>query len=120
MPGTGREPTARELRSEVSRALGLLDEPQDWGIVNANPERLEEFVAFLEAQDLAPTQVFDMLELILASANERLVDDASADLPGLRAVLDHYPDAAKVHYDYWAGLDDSTEFPLSVWLRGTE
>ncbi len=110
-------PSAQELHTELSRELSLPDESQDWGIVNADGGRLEEFVTFLCGHDLAPTQVFDVVELILASANERLLDDATYDLSMVAEVLDRYPGAASVHCDYWRGLHDPSEYPVSRWLR---
>jgi hypothetical protein len=120
MTGSSHHESARELRSALSVALGVLDEPQDWGIVNADGERLDEFADYLETGDLAPTQVFDMVELLLASANERLIDDPSADLQVVRYALRGHPTAGAVHYDYWAALDDPKEFPLGAWLRKEE
>jgi hypothetical protein len=118
MSGTGDSRSAREMRTELSTALKLVDEPQDWGIVNADGERVAEFVTFLAARDLASTQVFDMVELVLASANEWLLEDPSADLSAVQDVLRLHSEAAEVHGDYWASLDDAEEFPIGAWLRG--
>ncbi len=118
MSDAGNHRSARELRTEISTALTLLDEPQDWGIVNADSERLDEFVAFLAAREFAATQVFDLVDLILASANERLLEDPSADLHAVEGALRQHPAAAAVHGDYWAALDDVREFPLGAWIRG--
>lgn len=120
MTGPGDHVSARELRSQLSAALGVLDEPQDWGLVNADAERLDEFAAYLTTPELAPTQVFDMVELLLASANERLIDDPSANVQVVRDALRGHPGAAVVHYDYWTALDDPEEFPLGAWLRREE
>lgn len=106
MTGSSHHESALQLRRKLSVALGVLDEPQDWGIVNADGERLDEFADYLKTHELAPTQVFDMVELLLASANERLIDDPSADLQVVRDSLRGHPTAGAVQYDYWAALDD--------------
>lgn len=115
--GTSDHASARELRSRLSVALGVLDEPQDWGIVNADGQRLDEFAHHLETREFAQSQVFDMIELLFASANELLIDHPHADLQAVRDALRGHPSAAAVHYDYWAALDDDEQFPLAVWLR---
>lgn len=60
---------------------------------------------------------FDLVELLFASANERLVRDPDANVSVLGEMLRSHHDAATVHYDYWAALDDPYEFPLGAWLR---
>ena len=101
----------------LSDELGVDFEPQDWGIVNADAARLDEFTAFLCEHDLAPTQAFQMIELILASANELLLDDPSADLEAVDAALSRHPEAAEHHVEYWSLLHDPDEFPIAAWLR---
>jgi hypothetical protein len=97
--------------------LGVSDEPQDWDVVNADAERLEEFATFLQTQALQPTQIFDLVGLVFASANERLLGDACADVSVILEVIRADPGAAAVHYYYWAQLADVNEFPLGSWLR---
>lgn len=105
------------LRARLSRDLGLVDEPQDWGIINADESRLEEFVAFLDGVQLAPTQAFDLVDLILASANERLLRDPLADLEAVGDLLSRHEASASVHGDYWSGLHDAAAYPVGAWLR---
>jgi hypothetical protein len=108
----------KSLLVELSGALGLAYEPQDWGLVNADGDRLEEFVAFFRERPLAPTQRFQMAELILASANERLLAGGAVDVDGLLALAADHPAAFGAHVDYWAGTEDEAEFPLGARLRG--
>ena len=110
-------PSVSDLRTRLSEALGVSDEPQDWGIVNADGERLEEFAAYLRGHQLTPTQLFDLVDLLFASANERLVRNPSADVSVLGEVLRSQPTAAAVHCGYWTALDDLLDFPLGAWLR---
>jgi hypothetical protein len=61
--------------------------------------------------------VWELVELIAASANERLLRDPDADVRAVWRVIERYPAAGRFHYEYWAGLENASEFPLSVWLR---
>lgn len=114
---TTTEQAEKALR-RMSDELGLVYESQDWGIINADRHRLQEFIQYFDAQQrLVSTQRFELGELILASANEVLVAGEEA-LPGdflefLGRAREHFD----VHVEYWAGLDDDEEFPLGHWLR---
>ena len=112
--------TPRERLSWLSEALGLDDESQDWGITNADAARLDEFVRFLNQADLAPTEAFEVVELVLASANERLLEDPGADLDAAMLAVTRHPEAAEFHLNYWRSFDGADEFPLGSWLRTRE
>jgi hypothetical protein len=109
-----------ERIARLTRRLGLTDEPQDWGIVNADSERLEEFVEFLETGHHDSTEAYLLVELILASANERLLQDRQADIEGIVDAMALYPPASAIHRPYWASLTDDAEFPLGSWLRARD
>jgi hypothetical protein len=119
MTAGGEGMTPRERLTRLSGTLGLADESQDWGIINANAGRLDEFVGFLN-DTLEPTEVFQLVELVLASANERLVEDPEADLDDAMRTVAGHREAAEAHLDYWRSLDDTQEFPLGAWLRARE
>jgi hypothetical protein len=102
---------------DLSEALGLADEPQDWGIVNADATRLEEFATFLAERMLTSTQVFMLMELLLASANDRLLEDPHTDLTSITTALHDHPAAGALNYDYWSNLNDPTLYPIAPWLR---
>lgn len=105
----------RDLK-QLCQSLGLSYEPQDWGIINADAQRLPEFIAYYEANPLSATQRFELGELILASANERLLSKAC--LP--EALLPHLvrnKQAFETQLQYWENLADKVEFPLGNWLR---
>jgi hypothetical protein len=93
-----------------------MNEPQDWGIVNGDAARLEEFMAFYESEPLSRVERAAMAELVLASANERLEADRSADLDAVARLLPRIAGDAVWEYDYWRGLDDAA-FPVAEWLR---
>lgn len=111
--------SATELLNQLSEQLNLPFESQDWGIINADPHRLDEFVEFYEISALAPTQKFEMGELIIASANEALlggirIPDSLG--PFLRFV-ERYRKELSVHLDYWLSLADHGEYPVVELLR---
>jgi hypothetical protein len=101
----------------LSRRLGLQNESQDWGIINADPDRLDEFVRFLDGTELRPAEVHQMVELILASANELLERDPGAPLDAVERVIHEHAFAGRFEIAYWRSLDDDQEFPIGAWLR---
>ncbi len=71
----------------LSEQLTLKVESQDWGIVNADSSRVEEFVRFFEFHDSNDSWEPEALgELILASANDGLVDGSLSDMARQRVV----------------------------------
>lgn len=61
---------------KMSLELGINYEPQDWGIVNADAYRVEEFIEYFEKNfhELHTTQKFELFELIIASFNEAIIE----------------------------------------------
>ena len=109
---------AKQALRELNQDLNLQYEEQDWGIVNSNGARLEEFIRYFENHPgLVSTAQFELGDLILASANEVLTEDASAALPLLKPFLESQAETFVVHMDYWMGLEGRDEFPLGHWLR---
>lgn len=109
--------TPRDEMARFSARLGLMNEPQDWGIVNADSGRLEEFVHIYESEPLTRVERSAMAALVLASANERLEDDPQADLAQVASVLPRIELDAAWELEYWRGLDGE-KFPVGGWLRG--
>lgn len=67
---------AEQGLKRLCESLHLQYEPQDWGIINADPQRLSEFIRYYEVTpSLATSQRFELAELILASANEYLLTE---------------------------------------------
>jgi len=108
--------TAEQELRHLCQALGLLYEPQDWGIINADERRVSEFIAFYEANPLSETQRFELGELILASANECLVGSESPP-EALLPFLIRNRHALGTQLEYWLNLRDDLEFPVGNWLR---
>lgn len=110
------EKARAELR-ELSAQLGLQWEEQDWGIVNADPGRLSEFITFYQSTPgLSPTQRFELGGLILASANEYLVNGEKPLPESVARFLVGNCQAFKAQLEYWLTLGDTKEFPLTNWL----
>jgi hypothetical protein len=93
----------------VSKQLGLIPYPQDWGIANADPSRLEEFLAFYYshvAED--PFELEALAELILQSAEDAMVADELEKpmrLQLIKFIADHgqdFPDTL----EYWSELEE--------------
>lgn len=108
------------LLRDLSNRLGLTFESQDWGIVNSDPCRLWEFIHFYESEALTATQRFELGELIIASANERLMGDVDELNEGIQTFIDFikaHKDEQSVHITYWSSLEADEEFPVAAVLR---
>ena len=107
----------KDLLRTMSEQLGLGYQPQDWGIINADGDRIDDFVAFFETRELRDCQRFQLAELILASCNERLVDSGVLDEARLLSIFRANMGAVAFHIEYWRGMTDAVEFPLGAMLR---
>jgi hypothetical protein len=112
--------TVLEQIKHLAEQLNLSFETQDWGIINATAHRTEEFIDYFNANHLSDAMKYQLLELILASFNEALLEgtthQAVADkLAGLHS--NHAGnETLKPLFTYWKNLGE--EFPVSGWLRG--
>ena len=114
--GNVNRDVAAELQ-QLCDELRLQWEPQDWGIVNADGSRLSEFLDFYQSRsNLSSNQMFELGELILASANEVLVAEGKLD-ERLPDFLLKNRNSFQAHILYWQGLENSSEFPVAEWLR---
>jgi len=103
----------------LAQTLGLADAPQDWGVINSDPGRVEEFIQFCETAALTPAQQFAMTELVFASTNDALADgDATAGVvDSFEGFLASGLQGLPWHVRYWSSLDDEDEFPIGTLLR---
>jgi hypothetical protein len=115
MSGSPSHESATAL-ARLSSRLGLSDEPQDWGIVNADASRLGEFVHVAREEQLTQAEFYGMAELVFASANELLQQEPTANVSDVAVLFTKRPAVAQVVANYWRSLD-SEEFPISGWLR---
>jgi hypothetical protein len=90
-----------DTMERLSARLGVMNEQQDWGIVNGSSERYDEFLRMYATADLNPIERSAVAELVLASANERLVQDRAAGLEGLAESLPRNAQHASWDLDYW-------------------
>ncbi len=107
---------AEALLKNLSCELGLAYESQDWGIINADPKRLREFIQFYKTQYfcLSATQKFDLGELIMASANEAILEELITEetFTLFLQFIRKYRKELEYHLKYWSSLEDTEEFPI--------
>jgi len=104
-----------DLLHSLSSKLNLIFESQDWGIINADSNRFEEFLLFYENNpDLHITQKYHLFELIIASYNEALIEDTVEfkKLDDFKRFLLKYKDVHNELIEYWTSLNASDEFPI--------
>jgi len=107
---------------ELSTSLGVSFETQDWGIINADANRVVEFIDYFNSHsDLSPPMQYQMFELIVGSYNEALIEGDAQDI--LRIQFFSFLQQNGSHQglnsilSYWRDLDDDEEFPVSKELR---
>ncbi len=107
--------------NEVNEILKLRNTP-DWGIINANPNRVGEFIEFLRQNPTLDRSIkLEFVELIIASMNEAILQqldskdtiDMFLDYVGLLKSDDFYA----ISIDYWKSLKSSEEFPVIKLLQ---
>ncbi len=103
----------REIQT-LSQTLKLADGPQDWGIMNSDPSRIEEFIRFRETAPLTSAQQFAMGELVFASMNDALIEGIAVD--DLERFLGLELHGLLWHVRYWSSLGGE-EFPIAALLR---
>jgi hypothetical protein len=93
----------------VSKQLGLIPYPQDWGIANADPSRLEEFFDFYESHIPDDPYELELLaELILQSSEDAMVVgelEKPMRFRLIKFIADHgqdFPDTL----EYWSELEE--------------
>lgn len=103
----------------LSDALSLEEHPQDWGICNADPDRIEEFIRYFEQSAVIhPWQPEALAELIFASANDALSGKglASADASLLTLFVRDHRSEFPNEWEYWINLEPA-DFPITEFLR---
>jgi hypothetical protein len=108
----------QEIR-QLSKRLNLVYERQDWGIINADPSRVGEFIQFYDQEPQTEVTRYALEELIIASMNEAIVEGVADDCLRrlFNAFLSRDAKRAALHIRYWGGLQDSEEFPIAEPLR---
>ena len=107
--------TADQDIQDLTARLGVAYHRQDWGICNADANRVGEFIRVCQTGKLTPPQQYAMGELVLASMNDALVEGAAdAELISeFEAFLKLRLHGLAPQIRYWSSLTDAEEFPLS-------
>lgn len=105
----------------ICESLKLKNTP-DWGIINADASRVEEFIDFiLEHQNVDFSIKYEFVELILASINAALVEEKYSWHLLIKLckyikpiIHDHkyYP-----QIDYWISIKSRDGFPVGYLLE---
>ena len=104
---------------KLSDALGLRPEGQDWGIENADPDRIGAFVAFYEANvPDHPWEPEALAELVFASADEAITarDLAAPERAVVVQLVAEHGAEFPVTLSYWEALPPDA-FPASDLVR---
>ncbi|WP_157961694.1 hypothetical protein [Acuticoccus kandeliae] len=101
---------------QLAQMLGLPYVPQDWGVEFADPTRISEFLEFLKVEALTTGAEINLIELILNSMNDALVDGVRDSID--KNDIDFILRAMNRHSylsQYWLDLAGNSEFPIA-WL----
>jgi len=98
----------------LSKALGLQRYDQDWGICNADPTRVIEFIEFYNQHiPENPWELEALAELILASADDGCSDGTFSE--SIKSIVRCFVKDRQKEFPhqwaYWSKLD-SREFPV--------
>ena len=104
------------LLKQLSASLKLTYEVQDWGIINADAQRLCEFISYYKRNKMERTQAYQVFELILASFNEKLQEEATSS-DELRTFITQHGKDFPDQIEYWKDLKNDEEFPIAKDLR---
>ena len=111
--------TGVDWTERLSTLLDLRRESQDWGIANADPQRVLEFIRFFREHDVQhPWELEALAELILASFNDALLQGTACGTyqDAVETFLADHRSRFPVTFGYWANLEP-TEFPVAQLLR---
>lgn len=107
--------------NNVCKELNLINTP-DWGIINADSSRVEEFIDYVLNHDILDFSIkYEFLELIISSMNAALVENKSnccLKLKFYRYIkpllynTNYYP-----HIPYWISIKSRDEYPVGELLK---
>ncbi len=110
-----------EALRELSCDLNLSFETQDWGIINADAHRFEEFIQYFEGnKDVERSLRYELFELIIASFNELLLETGSTSERD--KLFKQFLNSTRTDetfepiITYWKGIT-SEEFPVGKYMR---
>ena len=110
---------SEKKRRKISEELGLIYEQQDWGIINADYRRLDDFINYyFQHSSELPYIKYDLIELIVASYNDYLNGTTkNAGVEGrfayfIKSVYDEIDLAVYNPFQYWINIANEKEFPV--------
>jgi hypothetical protein len=110
------------LLEEMCNDLGIQYhrfEAQDWGIINADAKRVEEFINYFVENTLHKTQQFQLFELIMASYNEAMlerIDTDALEKVFLEFVSAYNNETLDIIGEHWKSIYDEESFPVGKLL----
>jgi hypothetical protein len=102
--------------TKLSEELRLRPFSQDWGIANADPGRIDEFLRFYESCTRSPSEHEALAELLLQSINEALEANILSEIQRERVVtfLRTHSREFPRQLPYWSALVPSAADPWPV------
>ncbi|HEY9886513.1 MAG TPA: hypothetical protein V6C96_04555 [Vampirovibrionales bacterium] len=95
--------------------------PQDWGLINGDAYRVQEFIDYYNKSNIEEGMKHDFFDLILSSFNEFLsqqINDQEVEKQFVKFVEDNKNEEAFLFsFNYWKRLTDKEEFPISSFLK---
>jgi len=109
-----------EQLRQLSIELNLSFEPQDWGIINASAERVEEFMNYLDEKETLQNKIkYHVFELIVASFNEYLLEETCTEKLKTHFIellaRNAENETLQPIINYWKHLN-GTDYPVSRFL----
>lgn len=105
-----------KLLEKFSLDLKVSFETQDWGIINADKDRVVEFILYFENKvSSAETIRFNLFELVIASFNEKILEENSIE-PSIQQMfvtfINKYSHEFESITEYWKRIYDEEDFPV--------
>lgn len=109
----------QEILKTISRELNLNYELQDWGIINANPYRVKEFILYYDNVKKTNNSKYELFELIVASFNELVLENKNE-----KVINDFFTEFIKKNLkhpfidilNYWSKIYNEEEFPVAKYF----
>lgn len=108
-------------KQQLCLALGINYDPlqQDWGIENADPKRVEEFMDHFIANSLPQYIQYIVFELVIASYNEFILSglkNPELEYKFINFIRSHSNGVLDDIVRYWKSICDSDGFPVGKLL----
>lgn len=108
-----------EILKQISLELNLAYEPQDWGIINADPNRVKEFISFYNDLNYQDSIKYELFELIIASFNDLILEKKNEEVEN-NLFLNFIKNNLSLPFinilDYWSKICNNDEFPVAKYF----